>query len=302
MDATRFLVVIADDYGIGPETSRAILELAACGVVTGTVLLVNSPHAEEAVRAWRQGGAKLEMGWHPCLTLDPPVAPVQCVPSLVGPDGCLLPLSRLLARLYLHQICPKQIEIELRAQYDRFLKLVGHPPAVVNSHQHISLFPPVGSVLRKVLKERDTTLPYMRRVQEPWSMLAQIPGARKKRMLLTLLGRMESRHEAADGFPGNDWLAGITDPPWVGDPEFFARWLTRVPGRIVELACHPGHFDATLFGRDCTEHDGLAQRRVEELRLLHHPRFLDACRKAGFTRVTPSELLARRTRGLSHAA
>ncbi|HWG41681.1 MAG TPA: ChbG/HpnK family deacetylase [Gemmataceae bacterium] len=302
MDATRFLVVIADDYGIGPETSRAILELAARGVVTGTVLLVNSPHAEDAVRAWRQSGTHLEMGWHPCLTLDPPVAPAHRVTSLVGSDGCLLPLSHLLARLYLHQLCPQQIETELHAQYDRFVELVGHAPTVVNSHQHISLFPPVGTILRKILKERGASLPYMRRVQEPWSMLTRIPGARKKRMLLTLLGRMESRHEAADGFPGNDWLAGITDPAWVRDPAFFARWLMQVPGRTVELACHPGHFDATLFGRDCTEQDGLAQRRVDELRLLHHPSFLEACQKSGFTRVAPSELLTRRKERLAHAA
>jgi len=54
MDATRFLVVIADDYGIGPETSRGILELAVRNLITGTVLLVNSPYAEEAVRAVRK--------------------------------------------------------------------------------------------------------------------------------------------------------------------------------------------------------------------------------------------------------
>src|SRR5437588_127944 len=44
----RCLVVVADDFGIGPATSRGILDLAAKGLVTGTVLLVNSPYAEEA--------------------------------------------------------------------------------------------------------------------------------------------------------------------------------------------------------------------------------------------------------------
>ncbi|HEY7424331.1 MAG TPA: ChbG/HpnK family deacetylase [Gemmataceae bacterium] len=302
MDATRFLVIIADDYGIGPETSRGILELAARRLVSGAVLLVNSPHAEHAVGAWRQSGACLEMGWHPCLTLDSPVAPPRRVASLLGPDGRLLPLPRFLARLFAQQICPKQIEVELHAQYDRFLELVGRPPAVVNSHQHIALFHPVGAILRKVLKERGAPLPYLRRIQEPWSMLLRIPGARKKRTFLTLLGRMEARHQVQDGFPGNDCLAGITDPSWVHDPEFFARWLAQVPGRTVELACHPGHRDPTLIGRDCTEDDGLVQRRVDELRLLQQPNFREAWRRAGFTPVTPSELLARRAGRLAHAA
>lgn len=302
MDATRFLVVIADDFGIGLDTSRGILELAARQRISGTVLLVNSPYAEEAVRAWRQVGSVPEMGWHPCLTLDAPCAPASRVPSLLGRDGRLLSLRHFLTRLYLHQICPRQIEIELQAQYHRFLELVGHAPALVNSHQHISLFPPVGSILRRILQARGKPLPYLRRVQEAWSILARIRGAKPKRSLLTLLGRMEARHQAYDGFPGNDYLAGITDPPWVNDPDFFARWLTLVPGRIVELACHPGRFDATLIGRDCAEHDGMLQRRVRELLLLQQPNFLEACRQAGFTLVSSSELLAHQAGRLFHAA
>jgi predicted glycoside hydrolase/deacetylase ChbG (UPF0249 family) len=302
MDATRFLVVIADDYGIGAETSRGILDLAAQQFITGTVLLVNSPYAEQSVHAWRRSTPQLEMGWHPCLTLDSPCAPASRVPSLLGSDGRLLPLRRFLAHLSLHQICPRQVEIELHAQYDRFLELVGHAPAFVNSHQHVSLFPPIGSILRRVLHARGTPLPYLRRVQEPWSMLGRIRGARKKRTLLTLLGRLESQRQAGGGFPGNDWLAGITDPPWVHDPGFFTRWLSLVPGRIVELACHPGRHDPTLIGRDCTAEDGMLQRRVQELHLLQQPSFLDACRQAGFTLVSPAELLARQTGRFAHAA
>ena len=47
--AKRFLVVVADDFGIGPGTSQAILELGQLGRVTGTTLLVNSPFAGEAI-------------------------------------------------------------------------------------------------------------------------------------------------------------------------------------------------------------------------------------------------------------
>ena len=83
----RFLLVTADDFGIGPETSRGILELAARVSVTSTVLLVNSPFAAEAVALWRKAGRALEVGWHPCLTIDRPLLPPEQVPSLVNPDG-----------------------------------------------------------------------------------------------------------------------------------------------------------------------------------------------------------------------
>jgi predicted glycoside hydrolase/deacetylase ChbG (UPF0249 family) len=301
MEATRLLVVVADDYGIGPETSRGILELAAQGVVGAAVLLVNSPYAGEGVRAWRQSGVPLELGWHPCLTLDPPAAAPRRVPSLVGPDGCLWPLPRFLARLALGQIRAEEIEAELAAQYDRFIDMVGGPPTLINSHQHTSLFPPVGAILRGLLA-RSRPLPYLRRVREPWGMLARVPGARIKRTGLSLLGRLEARALDRAEFPGPDWVAGITDPPSVRDPDYLVRWLTRVPGRVVELACHPGHHDITLIGRDCTARDGRLRRRVDELRLLGQPAFAEACRRAGFRPVAPAELRARWPRGASHVA
>jgi predicted glycoside hydrolase/deacetylase ChbG (UPF0249 family) len=298
MDASRFLVVVADDYGIGPETSRAILELAGRGVVTGAVLLVNSPYASDDVRKWRHSGIPLELGWHPSLTLDPPIAPVARVPSLVGPDGSMWPLGQFLLRLFTGRIKGEHVAAELNSQYDRFIELVGHPPTLVNSHQHTAIFPPVGAILLDVLS-RARTKPYMRRVREPWMMLKHIPGARVKRGVLSLLGRHYAQAQDKLGFPGHDWLAGITDPRWVKDPTFFSRWLARVPGRVVELACHPGYYDATLIGRDCGADDGLLQRRVDELKLLNEPGFGEAVRAAGFTPVAPSALTER---GMLHAA
>jgi predicted glycoside hydrolase/deacetylase ChbG (UPF0249 family) len=300
MDATRYLVVIADDFGIGPETSRGILELARRGIVTGTVLLVNSPHAEQGVREWRRCGSPLEMGWHPCLTMDPPAAGAGRVPSLVGPDGCMWPLRHFVPRILAGLIRPQEVAVELEAQYRRFVEVVGQPPAVVNTHQHVSIFPPVGRILRRILT-RHRPLPYLRRVREPWRVLADVPGARIKRGVLTALGRLDALGQDRDGFPGNDSLCGITDPPWVRDPEFFGRWLECVPGRVVELSCHPGHHDDTLPGRDCRPGDGLQQRRVDEMHLLQQPRFEEACRRASFTRVGPTALASCR-RGLAHAA
>ncbi len=295
MDATRFLIVLADDYGIGPETSRGILELAARGVVTGTVLMVNSPYALEAVRAWRQSGMAPELGWHPCLTMDPPVAGAERVPSLVGPDGRMWALGRFLKRLMTGRVLAEDIERELTAQYERFIEWVGRPPMLVNVHQHVGLFPPVGVLLRQVL-ERSRPLPYVRRIVEPVTMLARIPGARIKRTALTMLGRRQGRDLTRAGFPGADCLVGVTDPKWVRDPEFFIRLLSQAPGLAVELGCHPGHLDSTLAGRDG---DGLQRRRVDEYRLLARPSFDEASRRAGFKRVAPSEWIAAQGQRLS---
>jgi predicted glycoside hydrolase/deacetylase ChbG (UPF0249 family) len=301
VDRPRYLTIIADDYGIGPATSQGILDLADQRRLGGAVLLVNSPYAEPAVRAWRQSGLPLELGWHPCLTLDRPVLPMYRVPSLVDGDGRFYPLGRFLRRLLLGQVRRTEIAAELTAQYRRFHELVGRPPGFVNAHHHVHVFPPVGAVLLEIL-QRTRPLAYLRKVREPWQMLRQIPGARPKRALLSLLGRRFAARQDEAGLPGNDWLAGITDPPYLGDPEFFVRWIRHVPGRVVELACHPGHLDQTLIGRDCTLNDGMLQRRRQEFGLLRQPEFLGAVAEAGFTLTTPGTLTALATRGTADAA
>jgi predicted glycoside hydrolase/deacetylase ChbG (UPF0249 family) len=299
VNGQRNLIVTADDYGIGPATSQGILDLAVQGRLTATVLLVNSPHADAAVQAWRRVGRPLVLGWHPCLTLDAPVLPASSVPSLVRPDGRFWPLGAFVRRLYLAKIQAAEIEAELRAQFYRFRELTGFFPTVVNSHHHTQVFSPVGAILCRLL-DRRLPIPYVRRVQEPWSMLLRVPGARVKRLFLSIRGRRDARRQQRAGFPGNTWLAGITDPPCVADPAFLTRWLSRIPGLIVELTCHPGYLDTTLIGRDCTPDDGQLRRRVHEFQLLQHSSFLEACRQAQFRLVSPCEFMQRG--GLPHAA
>ena len=86
-------------------------------------------------------------------------------------------------------------------------------------------------------------------------------------------------------------MAGVTDPPWVRDPRFHRRWFARVPGRVVELVCHPGFVYQTLLGRDCVPGDGLMQWRVDELTLLDRPDFAAAAAAAGFALRSPSQWL-----------
>jgi len=295
----RYLVVTADDFGIGPAVTDGILDLASGGLVTASVLLVNSPYAEDALKKWRARGSRMELGWHPCLTLDRPVAPASSVPSLVGDNGCFWPLGLFIRKLILGHIRDNEIAVELRAQYALCREMLGQSPAVVNFHHHLQVFHSIGAILRDVLA-RDKKLPYLRRIREPLLVTLRIRGARLKRMFLSSMGKREAERQAREGFPGNEWLIGITDPPYVDEPNFFLRWLQQVPGRMVELGCHPGYRDLSLIGRDCTAHDGHVQRRFSELNLLQHHTFKDACLRAGFELISPSQ--ATRILGYARAA
>jgi predicted glycoside hydrolase/deacetylase ChbG (UPF0249 family) len=322
MDAPRSLVVVADDFGIGPATSRGILHLAGRGKLTATVLLVNSPHAAEAVRHWRRAGGSdfLELGWHACLTLDWPVLPPARIPSLVRADGSFLPLAHFAGRLALGRVRLHEVRAELEAQYRRFVELTGQPPALVNGHHHIQVFPGIGGVLLDVL-DRQRPRPYVRRVRETLPLLAAIPRARCKRLVLATLGGRFVQQQLQRGFPGNDILAGITDLRGLtegeGDKEenLLVRWLTQVPGRVVEFVCHPGYLDGTLAGRDGElpsllarvtdgqrRSEALAQARVRELELLERTSLADICRSAGFRLTRPSRLAGGSDTALRRAA
>jgi hypothetical protein len=293
VEGTRYLIVNADDYGIGPATSKGILELGSQGLLTSSVLLVNSPHAEKAVQHWQQRGRLPELGWHPCLTLDRPLLPTSHVRSLVDESGFFYRLGPFLKRLFTGRIEAGEIEAELTAQYERFKELVGSPPSVVNTHHHVQVFSPVGKTLLSILK-RQPFVPYMRRISEPWGLIGRISGARAKRAFLTYFGRSDARLQKQLGFPGNDWLIGITNPPCVARPSFLTRWIAKVPGQVVELTCHPGHWDPTLLDRDCKSGDGQLLRRVQEMHLLKDPRFAEAVRAAGFVLISPSTWLKER--------
>ena len=288
----RWLMVVADDFGIGPETSRGIVELAQRGVVTGTVLLTNSPHAEEAARRWRRASPPADLGWHPCLTMDEPLSPPRDVPSLVGPNGRLGPLRWFLCRLLAGRVRGEDIRRELLAQYERFRELTGHPPPLVNAHHHVAAFPLVAGILRDVLRSQ-SPLPFLRRVGEPWGQMLSIPGARLKRATLALFGRAQAERQKREGFPGADCVAGIGSPS--AEPGFFLRWLRGARGQVVELMCHPGWPDATLPGRDLDATPRSAAARAREREFLARPDFREECQRAGFRLTRPGDLPSGKT-------
>lgn len=288
MAFARPLVVVADDFGIGPETSRGILDAARANRVSATVLLVNTPYAESAVSSWRRAGRPVEVGWHPNLTLDKPVLPPQQVSSLVDSQGQFWSLNQFLVRVLMGRIRSADILAELRAQYERFCVLLGRAPRLVNSHQHVALFGAVGPVLLDIL-DRYPAKPFFRRLGESWGSLWHVPGARFKRLVLTRRGKRLAKMSRSRGYCGCDVLAGIANPANVFDPRFFSRWLSNMPGRSVELMCHPGYRDEALIGRDCPAGSAV-DRRVRELKMLVSDSFLESVRDAGLRIVPPDDL------------
>lgn len=307
MQKQRTLFIVAEDYGIGPATSKAIVKLAVQGRITGTGFMVNSPYAKEAVQAWQQTGQPMELGWQPCLTIDSPILSPKEVPSLVEANGRFFTLSKLISRLIQGRIRRDELFAELEAQYETFYDLTKQRPLMIAPKHHVQLLPRIGAALLQLLSHQHPK-PYFRRIRETLLQWVAVRGARWKRLLLSTRGRRFHLQQSRLGFPGNDYLAGLTNPAGVNNPSLMNWWLTWTQGENVELACRPGYYDGTLIERVYQPSrmpafcrwmgtgfriEEQLEQRVKERELLEHEDFLTECDKAGFTLKPPSALVER---------
>lgn len=287
----RSLIIVADDFGIGPAVSKGILELAREGFLDAGALLVNSPYAAESVKAWDAAGRPIPLGLHLSLTIDRPICSPGSVPSLVDGDGAFLTLSKFHVRLALGRISSGELQREFAAQWDRFIELVGDPPALVNGHHHVHGLRLPARVLVGLLEHRGHRA-YVRRVKEPWRALVRAPGSTVKRFFLRWACAGNRTFDAA-GLPGNDVLLGLADPRRAAQLDYLTRWFVSPRGRVLELMVHPGRSDETLLGRDGKDASLLAARE-EEMHRLRDPSLAGMLDRLGLSTRGP---LGNRSRG-----
>ena len=207
------LIVNADDFGRAPGVSRGILEAHRRGIVTSTTLMVNLPWSARAVEC-AQSTPHLGIGLHLSFCYGPPVC--DDVPSLLGVDGRLnRDLVALAARA-----TERDIEREARAQFGRFIELVGGMPTHIDSHLHLHAWPVCHAPIVALALEHDLPV----RPSDP--QLARV--------------LREAGVTTADAFV-NDFFA----PGQLTVERLLAVIDGLRPG-VTELMVHPGYDDEAL--------------------------------------------------------
>jgi len=115
-EATKRLIVNADDFGLTQGVSRGILEAGRTGIVTSTTLLVNREIPPAQLEELQASG--LGVGVHLNLTLGAPVSSPRRVSSLVDAEGRFIRDAREAAA----RASTDEARIELGNQID-----VSHP-------------------------------------------------------------------------------------------------------------------------------------------------------------------------------
>lgn len=140
------LIVTADDYGLTDLTCHAIIDAHRRGIVTATSVLAVAPGIERRLR-FLDDVPSLSVGVHLALVgEDPPLLSTREIPTLVGAAGGFRPSWRqLLPALAAGRIDPDDMRRELEAQVALVAEYV--QPTHLDTHQHVHLWPKVGSVV-----------------------------------------------------------------------------------------------------------------------------------------------------------
>ncbi|MBI1207797.1 MAG: ChbG/HpnK family deacetylase [Azospirillum sp.] len=273
--ATGF-VLGADDYGLSPGVSRAIVDLIERGRLSATGCMTVSPFWPEHATWLRPLAGQADIGLHLTLTDHTPLGAMP----LTAPSGRLPPLAGLMRRALGGGLDGCEIRIQVARQIAAFIDVFGQPPDFIDGHHHVHQLPTV----REAVVEALQALPgaYVRRCGEPVTAVLRRGIAVAKTLLISRLGEGLARLIERARIPSNSSFRGVYDfgeRPAYG--EVFEKFVDRVDaprggrsggplgGRALVM-CHPALPDDVLAGLDPV----VAARQVE-YRYFRSDRFAD---------------------------
>jgi predicted glycoside hydrolase/deacetylase ChbG (UPF0249 family) len=221
------IVLCADDYGLSPAVSAAIVDLAREKRLSATSCMVDFLEVpdRDAIAPLLD---RIDIGLHITLTAN-------------------RPLMKLMRDAYLRRLDREAVRAEVRRQLERFRQLFGRMPAHIDGHQHVHTLP---IVREAALEAAKISGGYLRLTTDAIDagMLARPEGF--KALSLTMMSRALARGAAQRKVPVNTGFRGTRSFHEKGPfRALFKRMIEDVPQGAIVL-CHPGHVDAVLKTRD----------------------------------------------------
>jgi chitin disaccharide deacetylase len=270
-DATAgcLLIVNADDYGLTPGVSRAIVDAHRAGMVTSTSVIALGP-AFAKTRPWLDDVPGLGTGAHLALVgEDPPLLSAREIPTLVDKRG-RLPLSwrQFLPRAAAGRIDVEDVHRELAAQLQLLLD-AGLTLDHLDTHQNLHLWPMVRRVVMDLGSLHGIRAIRITRSSE------RGPVGSTVRQLATRL-EQACRHA---GWASPEASTGLDEAGHLSEPAMVQALfrLASTGARSAELATHPG-----APGDPDRVRYRWSYQWEEELAALHSPGVRQAVDELGF--------------------
>lgn len=149
------LIINADDFGLTKGVTLGILDSMEKGIVTETTAMVNGNCFDEGIEEAKRRGIK-GIGIHLNLTWGKPVLPLNKVITLINDKGVFKKGYNELGKYSLNEI-----EMELKAQIERFFAS-GFQPTHIDGHHHFyGLYPQLMKIVIKLSKEYSLPLRFV---------------------------------------------------------------------------------------------------------------------------------------------
>ncbi len=260
----RFLIVTADDFGLHEAVNEAVQQASRDGILTAASLMVGAAATADAVRRARELPG-LRVGLHLVLVDGMPLLPATEVALLLDRRGRFS--NRMAidgARYFLSPRARRQLEAEIRAQYQAFAA-TGLGLDHVNAHKHFHLHPTLLALLLRV--GRDYGLRAVRYPHEPARLLAD--ASLLDRAAAAALGPwllLMRRRLRRAGVAHNDQLYGIGHSGAVDEARLIGA-LRALPPGLTEIYLHPATRSGAAVASSMSGY-----RHAEELAALLSPR------------------------------
>ena len=281
MSKTRYLVIVADDFGVSEGVNRAVVESHCAGTLTSASLAPTGAAAEDAVERARLTPT-LHVGLHLVLAVGRPLCSPADIPSLVDDDGCFVPRSKLFRRAVTGRLALREVEVEAAAQVT-WLQERGVDLRFINGDQHVQVLPVIRDVVVGLARKLrvPVRVPAERSVFVGRALSPRGLGRLGSKAVLRLMARSLGRQADTLGEPSGMFLSpfGVFPRPRF-DLETFVQLLELVRPGVNQLMVHPAYPDPALAAFWHVPIDDLRDRKCE-LDVLIDPRFLLALEERG---------------------
>jgi hypothetical protein len=277
------VILCADDYGISPGVSKAILRLVDCGRVSAVSCMMTEPEIQEDLKHLDAHNEHIDIGLHLVLTESAPLSSLSPASGLVDASNRMPGLGTLVRRAYCGSLDAAGLEREIRTQIDRFSELTGRFPAFVDGHQHVQQLAGIREALGTVLEEADNTTTFYCRCAglPPGALLQSVfclsPRAALRNAVIAAPAASTRSVYHTHRIRHNRYLLGVYDvEEEMGFADVFSFYLSLEPAPEDIFLCHPGKVDDVLRRRD-----PLLEAREDVLSILESEQTIDIMERYG---------------------